>query len=291
MSDSVFETHFRFPIEEGGDKRTGEKLSRMIHPFTLRRKKEQVLKELPPKIEDIRRCSLSEDQIRLYRDVVENQGRDLVQTLKNSDSSVPYIHVFAVLNYLKQICNHPAMLEGETKDYNRYSSGKWDLFVELLEESLGSGQKVVVFSQYVKMLELIESFLNDQGIEFATIKGHTRRRAEAIKRFNTDPKCMVFSASLRAAGLGIDLVGGSVVIHYDRWWNAAREEQATDRVHRIGQRRGVQVFKIITDRTLEEKIDTIISRKKQLMDSVVKQDDKSLLKQFTRQDLIEMMSF
>ncbi len=291
MSDSMFETHFRFPIEEDGDKRTGERLSRMIHPFTLRRKKEQVLKELPPKIEDIRRCALSEDQIRLYRDVVENQGQELVQTLKNSDSSVPYIHVFAVLNYLKQICNHPAMLEGETKDYGRYSSGKWDLFVELLEESLGSGQKVVVFSQYVRMLELIESFLNHEGIEFATIKGHTRRRAEAVKRFNTDPKCMVFSASLRAAGLGIDLIGGSVVIHYDRWWNSAREEQATDRVHRIGQRRGVQVFKLITDRTLEEKIDTIISRKKQLMDSVVKQDDKSLLKHFSREDLIELMSF
>ena len=163
--------------------------------------------------------------------------------------------------------------------------------MELLEESLGSGQKVVVFSQYVKMLELIESFLNDRGIEFATIKGHTRRRAEAVKRFNTDPNCMVFSASLRASGLGIDLIGGSVVIHYDRWWNSAREEQATDRVHRIGQRRGVQVFKLVTEHTLEEKIDTIITRKKRLMDSVVKQDDKSLLKYFSRQDLIELMSF
>ena len=291
MSDSAFETHFRFPIEEDQDKRTGEKLSRMIHPFTLRRKKEQVLKELPPKIEDIRRCSLSEDQLRLYKDVVENQGRDLVQALKSPDGNVSYMHVFALLNYLKQICDHPALLEGETKDYKRYNSGKWDLFVELLEESLGSGQKVVIFSQYVRMLELIESFLNDRGIEFATIKGHTRRRAEAVKRFNTDPKCMVFSASLRAAGLGIDLIGGSVVIHYDRWWNSAREEQATDRVHRIGQRRGVQVFKLITERTLEEKIDSIISRKKRLMDSVVKQDDKSLLKHFSRQDLIELMSF
>ncbi|HTY22702.1 MAG TPA: DEAD/DEAH box helicase [Desulfomonilaceae bacterium] len=291
MSDSVFETHFRLPIEEGQDKRTREKFSRMIHPFTLRRKKDQVLRELPPKIEDIRRCTLSEDQIRLYRDVVENQGRDLVQALKDPDGQVPYMHVFAVLNYLKQICNHPTLLEGGTKDYNKYASGKWDLFVELLEESLGSGQKVVVFSQYVKMLELIESFLNDRGIEFATIKGHTRRRAEAVKRFNTDPKCMVFSASLRASGLGIDLIGGSVVIHYDRWWNSAREEQATDRVHRIGQRRGVQVFKLVTEHTLEEKIDTIITRKKRLMDSIVKQDDKSLLKYFSRQDLIELMSF
>lgn len=293
MSKTLFETHFRIPIEEGSDPATRERLSRMIQPFTLRRKKEQVLKELPPKIEDIRHCSLSEDQIRFYRDVVENQGRDLVMTLKDPDQKVPYMHIFAVLNYLKQICDHPALLEAEARHYNRYSSGKWDLFVELLEESLGSGQKVVVFSQYVKMLDLIESFLSDRKIEFATIKGNTRtpKRGEAIKRFNTDPHCMVFSASLRAGGLGIDLTAASIVIHYDRWWNSAREEQATDRVHRIGQRRGVQVFKLITENTLEEKIDWVIAKKRRLMDSVVKQDDKSLIKHFTREDLIELISF
>ena len=291
LSDSVFENHFRIPIEEAGQGSARERLVRMIHPFTLRRKKEQVLKELPPKIEDLRHCSLTDDQIRFYRDVVENQGTELVQTLKDPDKKVPYMHVFAVLNYLKQICNHPALLEDETKDYAKYASGKWDLFTELLEESLGSGQKVVVFSQYVKMLELIESYLNDRGIEFATIKGHTRKRGEAVKQFNTEPNCMVFTASLRASGLGIDLTGGSVVIHYDRWWNSAREDQATDRVHRLGQVRGVQVFKLITERTLEEKIDRIIAKKKKLMDSVVRQDDQAMLKHFSREDLIELMSF
>jgi SNF2 family DNA or RNA helicase len=182
-------------------------------------------------------------------------------------------------------------LEGESTNYEKYASGKWDLFVELLDESLGSGQKVVVFSQYVKMLQLIESYLHDRKIEFATIKGHTRNRAEPVRRFNHDPDCMVFSASLRASGLGIDLTGGSVVIHYDRWWNSAREDQATDRVHRIGQRRGVQVFKLVTENTLEEKIDLIITRKRQLMESVVRQDDQLLLKHFSREELIELMSF
>ena len=291
LSDSHFDRNFRIPIEEESEKDTRKKLARMIQPFTLRRKKEQVLKELPPKIEDIRRCTLSEDQIRFYRDVVENQGRGLVQTLKDPDQRVPYIHIFALLNYLKQICDHPALLEKNTKDYRSYESGKWDLFLELLGESLGSGQKVVIFSQYVMMLELIESYLRDQSIEFATIKGHTRKRAEAIKRFNTDPSCMVFTASLRASGLGIDLTGGSVVIHYDRWWNSAREQQATDRVHRIGQSRGVQVFKLITENTLEEKIDRIIAKKSRLMESVVQQDDKLLLKRFSREDLIEIISF
>lgn len=291
MTDSLFERQFRRPIEEGCDKESEGKLIRVIHPFTLRRTKDQVLKELPPKIEDVRRCALSAEQMRFYRDVAENQGKELVQQLKDPDRKVPYMHVFAVLNYLKQICDHPALLEGETKDYRAYESGKWDLFLELLEESLGSGQKVAVFSQYVKMLALIESYLHDAGIAFATIKGHTRNRGEQVKRFNTDPNCMVFSASLRASGLGIDLTGASVVIHYDRWWNSAREDQATDRVHRIGQRRGVHVFKLVTEHTLEEKIDAIISRKRRLMDSVVREDDKSVLKHFSREDLIELISF
>lgn len=291
LSDSSFESHFRVPIEEFSDREAKEKLVRLIRPFTLRRKKEQVLKELPPKIEDVRRCNLSESQTRFYKDVVENQGRYLVQQLKDPDQKVPYMHIFAVLNYLKQICDHPTLLENQGRDYTKYSSGKWDLFVELLDESLRSGQKVVVFSQYVRMLEIIEAYLKDIGIEFATIKGHTRKRAEAVKRFNTAPECMVFSGSLRASGLGIDLTGASVVIHYDRWWNAAREEQATDRVHRIGQTRGVQVFKLVTRNTLEEKIDHIISRKKRLMETVIRQDDKSILKHFSREDLIELISF
>jgi len=291
MSDALFESQFRFPIEEAADRPTEKRLSRVIQPFTLRRKKEQVLKELPAKIEDLRRCRLSEDQIRFYRDVTNNQGRDLVQALKDRDKRIPYMHVFAVINYLKQICDHPVLLEEDPKDYKKYESGKWDLFVELLHESLGSGHKVVVFSQYVKMLNVVEAFLKDQAIDFATIKGHTRKRAEAIRRFNNNPDCMVFTGSLRASGLGIDLTGGSVVIHYDRWWNSAREEQATDRVHRIGQNRGVHVFKLITENTLEEKIDAIISRKKQLMDNIIKEDDKSLLKHFSREDLIELISY
>lgn len=291
MSDSLFETHFRIPIEEAADRQTEERLYRTIHPFILRRKKEQVLKELPPKIEDLRRCGLTKDQMRFYKDVAENQGHGLVQKLKDPNQKVPYMHIFAVLNYLKQICDHPVLLESDRGDYNKYSSGKWDLFLELLDESLGSGQKVVVFSQYVKMLYLIESYLKKAGISFSSIKGTTRNRGAAVRTFAEDPDCMVFTASLRASGLGIDLTPASVVIHYDRWWNSAREDQATDRVHRIGQTRGVQVFKLVTENTLEEKIDIIISKKKKLMESVVRQDDQALLKHFSREELIELISF
>jgi len=111
-----------------------------------------------------------------------------------------------------------------------------------------------------------------------------------ISRFNDDPDCRVYLGSLRAGGVGIDLVAASIVIHYDRWWNAAKEDQATDRVHRIGQRRGVHVFKLVTEGTLEEKISAIIQKKRNLMDSIVKETDPGVLKSFSREDLIELLS-
>jgi SNF2 family DNA or RNA helicase len=127
-------------------------------------------------------------------------------------------------------------------------------------------------------------------VDFATLTGASRNRGEIIDRFNNDPACRVFVGSLKAGGIGIDLVAASVVIHYDRWWNAAREDQATDRVHRIGQKRGVQVFKLVTEGTLEEKISAIIEKKKNLMNGVVKEDDPGLLKTFSRQQLIELLA-
>ncbi|MBW2337991.1 MAG: SWF/SNF helicase family protein, partial [Deltaproteobacteria bacterium] len=123
-----------------------------------------------------------------------------------------------------------------------------------------------------------------------SLTGKSRNRGAIIERFNEEPDCRVYVGSLRAGGTGIDLVAASVVIHYDRWWNAAKEDQATDRVHRIGQRRGVQVFKLVTEGTLEEKIAALIDRKRKLQNSVVKEDDPGLLKTFTKQELVELLA-
>ncbi|MEE4310395.1 MAG: DEAD/DEAH box helicase [candidate division KSB1 bacterium] len=290
-SDASFKRKYVELSDSEDDNHKLKRLHNIINPFTLRRTKGQVLSELPPKTEELRKCELSPDQVKLYRDVLETRAESIVHSLGKEDEKIPYMHVFAVLNYLKQICNHPSQLEKNNTDYNKYSSGKWDLFCELLEESLNSGFKVVIFSQYLNMLALIEAYLKDKGISFATIKGSTRNRAEMIEKFNTDPECMVFTGSLKASGMGINLTGGSVVIHYDRWWNAAREDQATDRVHRIGQTRGVQVFKLITEGTLEEKIDRLIAKKKKLFENLVTEDDAKTIKQFTREELIELLSY
>ena len=289
-SDEAFARRYRERPDHGGDDSVREELRRLISPFTLRRLKSTVLTELPEKIEDIRSCFLSEEQVRLYRDAVETRAGGILDTLNDRGSPVPYMHIFALLTLLKQICNHPAMLDGSAEHYKRHSSGKWDLFEELLAESLESGQKVVVYSQYVTMVDIITRHLAGLGVDHVSLTGASRNRGRLIARFNEEPSCRVFVGSLKAGGTGIDLVAASVVIHYDRWWNAAREDQATDRVHRIGQTRGVQVFKPVTVGTLEEKIAAIIDRKRRLMEEVVGEDDPGLFKTFTREELMELIA-
>lgn len=289
-SDETFFDHYQTPIEKHEDTVRRKQLSRIISPFVLRRLKKNVLDELPPKIEDLRGCFLSEEQVALYRDAIASRGSELIHTLEQEKTPVPYMHIFALLNLLKQICDHPALVAGDAADYANHQSGKWDLFTELLTESLGSGQKVVVYSQYLEMIEIIKHDLSEKNIGFAALTGASLNRGEIIARFNQDPDCRVFVGSLKAGGVGIDLVAASVVIHYDRWWNAAREDQATDRVHRIGQTRGVQVFKLVTRGTLEEKIAAIITRKRDLMNSIVKEDDPDVVKTFSRRNLIDLLA-
>ncbi len=288
--DADFETRYVKPIEQNGDDAKRAQLSNAILPFALRRKKESVLHDLPEKIEDTRTCALSEDQVKLYRDAISTRGKGLLETLKHDGKAVPYIHIFALLNLLKQICDHPSLVEGKIEDYQRLESGKWDLFQELLEESLENGQKIVIYSQFLGMIGIMEKHLLEKGIDFVSLTGKTRNRGEIIQRFNQDPACRVFVGSLKAGGVGIDLVAASVVIHYDRWWNAAREDQATDRVHRIGQKRGVQVFKLVTEGTLEEKIAAIILKKRNLMDTVVEETDPEVMNRFTRKELIDLLA-
>jgi hypothetical protein len=289
-SDTGFEKRYVTAIEVEEREMRRAELRSLVAPFTLRRLKSSVLDELPEKIEDIRICRLSEDQVKLYRDAITRKGSSLIALLADGDEPVPYIHIFALLTLLKQICNHPAMVAEEPADYDDYESGKWELFKELLRESIESGQKVVVYSQFVRMIAIIKEYLTSQGIGHAVLTGQSRQRGKLIARFNSDPDCRVFVSSLKAGGAGIDLVAGSVVIHYDRWWNAAKEDQATDRVHRIGQKRGVQVFKLVTKGTLEEKISAIIEKKRKLMESIVKEDDPGLLKTFSREEMVQMLS-
>lgn len=271
--DPIFRDLFTNPIEKQHDEEKKMLLGKLVKPFILRRKKSEVLTDLPEKIEEIAYCDLSEEQKHLYRQVAGHLRDTVYADLKNTTKPLSFVHVFSALSSLKQICDHPALVSDDLKNYQAHHSGKWDLFIELINEARDSGQKVVIFSQYLGMLAIIESYLKKKNIGYASIKGSTRDRAQQIRRFREDPACEIFVASLLAAGVGIDLTVASIVIHYDRWWNPAKENQATDRVHRIGQNRGVQVFKLVTKNTIEEHIHDMIERKKGLLEDIIGQED------------------
>lgn len=287
--EKEYRDFFLKPIERNDDVARRVLLRKFIHPFVLRRRKTEVLQDLPEKTEEIVHCQLSQQQQQLYQEALALSRPAIMQQMSERDQPVPYLHIFALLSRLKQICNHPAAFLKKIDDYRQYHSGKWELFLELLHEARASGQKVVVFSQYLTMLDLFERYMKDHDIEFASIRGATMDRGAQIQRFNREPSCEVFLGSIQAGGLGIDLTAGSVVIHYDRWWNAARENQATDRVHRIGQTRGVQVFKLVTKGTFEERIDQMITAKGKLMEDVVGVDDQEALKRFNRDELMKLL--
>lgn len=287
--DSLFrELYIKMRDDQSGSNRS-LLLSRYVRPFVLRRRKVDVLQDLPEKVEEKYRVDLLGEQAMLYREVALQQGGMLLQQLQDESAPIPYIHIFALLSSLKQICNHPATYVKQPAQFEHYESGKWDAFQELLEEALESDQKVVVFSQYLAMLDIMKLYLTKMNIGFSEIRGRTKDRGEPLKRFHQDASCRVFLGSLQAAGLGIDLTPARVVIHYDRWWNAARENQATDRVHRIGQEWGVQVCKLITRGTVEERIDAMIERKARLLEDVVSYDDHQVVKKLSRTELLELL--
>ncbi len=284
-----FERMCEMPISDNPSGPVRERLSRLIHPFLLRRSRIQVLTELPDIIEDDRLCELSDDQVGLYRQVIDEMATD-PENLDDGESAPSSIMILTLITRLKQICCHPCLVQDST-DPSAYASGKWDLFVELTEELLAAGMKFVVFSQYTRMLELIEGHLHRSGIEFAGIRGNMTagRRQKMIETFNANPDCRVFCASLLAGGVGIDLTGAEAVIHYNRWWNPAREEQATARVHRMGQKKVVQVFRLITKGTLEEKINHLLARKQELATALIQEDEAAIIKQLERRELAELL--
>ena len=284
-TDSEFREKFVIPIEKDRNIEANKFLAALIKPFVLRRKKTEVLDDLPEKIEEISISEMLPKQQELYTQVATRSK----EMLKDEEQKHFHMHVFALLNKLKQICNHPALYHGDIENYEEYKSGKWELFVELLEESRRSKQKVVVFTQYLGMMDIIEKYLKSNGIKYSAIRGSTSNRREQVTRFQNDPEYEVFVGSLNAAGVGIDLTSASVVIHYDRWWNPARENQATDRVHRMGQSRGVSVFKFVTKHSLEEHIHNIIEKKARLIENIVGYDSEDDFKKLGKAELKKIL--
>ncbi len=290
-ADEDFCARFVDPIESGNAPSSVARLRTLTSPFVTRRLKKDVIKELPEKIEDIRTCRLSETQRQLYDECIRQRAAPLMPALEDRSQAIPYMHVFAVINRLKQICDHPGLVDDAWNTAAEPGqSGKFELFGELLQECLAAEHKVVVFAQYLKMIDLPADLCRAFGCEPVTLTGSTRRRGERIAAFNTDPCRRVFIGTLKAGGTGIDLTAGSVVIHYDRWWTASIEDQATDRVHRIGQSRGVLVYKLMTENTIEEHIHEIIRRKRTLADGTLPVDSPNDIKRLDREEIVSLFS-
>ncbi|MDB6064705.1 MAG: Non-specific serine/threonine protein kinase [Pedosphaera sp.] len=224
------------------------RLSAKLRPLMLRRLKQRVAKDLPDRIEERRDCHLGEDQRKLYLAELRRSREQVFQTVAERGLNQSKIHVLAALTRLRQICCHPQLVGNDAV------SGKTETLFELLDPLLTDGQKVLVFSQFVQVLKLLEAECQRRQIRTHLLTGQTKQRQEVVNAFQSDPNAAVFLLSLRAAGTGLNLTNASYVVLYDPWWNPAVEAQAIDRSHRIGQVNTVNAYRLIAPGTVEEKI-------------------------------------
>lgn len=265
-----FKANYATPIERRGDEERAERLRKVVAPFVLRRLKTDpsVIQDLPEKEEIKTYCNLTPEQATLYEAFIQTS----LEQVERSRGMQRRGMILSMLTGLKQICNHPVnFLKDKSSLMGR--SGKLTRLLEMLDEVVSAGDSALVFTQFVEMGELLEASLKDAldcDVLFLHGRVPARKRAEMVQRFQSqDGQPSVFILSLRAGGTGLNLTNASRVFHYDRWWNPAVEDQATDRAFRIGQTRNVQVYKFICRGTLEERIDAMIEEKKALADNII----------------------
>lgn len=250
-----------------------EELRERVRPFLMRRLKSEVLTQLPEKREQYVYAAMTPEQERIYRTLLETLRQNVEPALENGSLAKARMQVLSVLLKMRQVCCHPKLFLG---DYEG-TSGKLELLVQTVHSSIASGRRLLIFSQFVGMLQIIRKRLSREGVQSLYLDGDTKpaQRQQLCDRFNGgDGK--VFLISLKAGGTGLNLTGADLVIHYDPWWNPAAEDQATDRAHRIGQTKDVDVIKLIAQDTIEEKVTELSKRKRAIFDRVVISGETSL---------------
>jgi SNF2 family DNA or RNA helicase len=288
-SERHFNRFFRTPIEKHADAERQQRLNRRIGLLLLRRRKEDVLTELPPKTEIVHRLELDGDQREFYETLRLAQHERVREAVRERGLAQSGIIVLDALLKLRQICCDPRLVKlAGARRIKR--SAKFDALFELLANLLDEGRRVLLFSQFAEMLELIARALDTRGIEHLRLTGQTpgKHRAEMVRRFQSG-KVGVFLISLKAGGVGLNLTAADAVIHYDPWWNPAVETQATDRAHRIGQDKPVFVYKLICTGTVEEKIQALQGRKADLAQAVLEGGSSQKLK-LDEDDLAELFA-
>ena len=285
-SNKAFVKKFQNPIMKKSDISALKNLRKKTSVFMLRRTKDKVLKELPPKVEQVSHCQLDKSQNILYQEILANVKSDILNTVAEKGFAKSQIHILAGLTKLRQVCNHPVLLLKD-KDYTKYESAKLNLFLELVREITKAKRKVLVFSQFTKMLDILASELKKEYITYSYLSGKTKNRQTLVKDFNESDEKQVFLISLKAGGTGLNLTSADNVIIFDPWWNPSVEMQAVDRAHRIGQKKSVNVYRLITKGTIEDKIVALQEKKKFLFDNMVG-ESQDMFKKLTWSDVKEL---
>jgi len=268
-SINYFKENFALPIQKDGNLHQAQKLQKMAYPFILRRLKQDVAKDLEDKVENVVYVEMEESQQKMYDQVKSFYKASILDEIETKGLAQSKFKVLEGLLRLRQICCHPSLIEGSKVK----KSAKFETMLEYLKEALNENHKVLIFSQFAKMLKIIETELQKQGIEYLYLDGQTKNRGKLVDKFQTDPESKVFLISLKAGGVGLNLTAADYVFMFDPWWNPAAEAQAIDRTHRIGQDKNVFSYKFIVKGSVEEKILKLQESKKNLVKQVIATED------------------
>lgn len=280
-----FKENFEAPIVKEEDKNAMNKLKMLIEPFILRRIKSEVLTELPDKTITVLNNEMQDEQLKVYMSYMQNAKQEAIQEIQTNGFERSQIKILALLMRLRQICCHPGLF---IDNYDGESS-KLNQCMEVVKDAIESGHKILLFSGYTTMFEILEKELKKEKIKYFKLTGQTKvgERINLVDEFNENEEVKVFLISLKAGGTGLNLIGADMVIHYDPWWNLSAENQATDRTYRIGQKKNVQVYKLITKNSIEEKIYDLQQKKAKLIDNVL-DTNQTFISKLSKDDIMEL---
>ena len=280
-----FKNIYETPIVKENDEKVMQKLKMLIEPFILRRNKKEVLKELPEKTVTVLNNEMNEEQKNIYLTYLLRAKQEIAEKIEIDGYEHSQMQILAALTRLRQICCHPSLFMEGYKE----GSSKLEQCIEIIAEAIEAGHKILLFSGYTSMFEIIEKELKKKNIKYFKLTGATKvdERMKMVDEFNENQEVKLFLISLKAGGTGLNLTGADMVIHYDPWWNISTENQATDRAYRIGQKNNVQVYKLITKNSIEEKIYELQEKKAQLADNML--DTKTtFINKFSKEEIMRL---
>ena len=282
-----FKEMYETPIVKDQDEIATKKLKMLIEPFILRRVKKEVLTELPDKTISVLNNEMQEEQLKIYLSYLANAKQEAMQELQQNGVEKSQIKILALLMRLRQICCHPGLFIDNYKG----ESSKLNQCIEIVKDAVSAGHKILLFSGYTGMFPFIEKALQKENISYFKLTGQTKvgERIGMVEEFNQNEEIKVFLISLKAGGTGLNLIGADMVIHYDPWWNLSAENQATDRTYRIGQKKNVQVYKLITKNSIEERIYELQQRKAKLIDSMLS-TNQTFINKLSKEEIMQLFS-